>query len=80
MLNTYFCFALNRICDGKIGRAASKLGCQSDRPERGGDPTARKGSGQGRHRQGEVTWVVMVDPEGNEFRVLVPWKHPQNAG
>ncbi|HUO45855.1 MAG TPA: VOC family protein [Acidimicrobiia bacterium] len=23
--------------------------------------------------QGEVPWVVMADPEGNEFCVLVPW-------
>lgn len=29
--------------------------------------------------QGQVPWVVLADPEGNEFCVLVPWKHPQDA-
>ena len=26
--------------------------------------------------QGDVSWVVMVDPEGNEFCVLAPHDHP----
>lgn len=30
--------------------------------------------------QGEVSWVVMADPEGNEFCVLTPWTHPADAG
>ena len=29
--------------------------------------------------QGQVPWVVLADPEGNEFCVLVPWKHPEEV-
>ena len=28
--------------------------------------------------QGDVPWVVMSDPEGNEFCVLTPWVHPDD--
>ena len=31
-------------------------------------PRGRRGAG--RHRQGDVSWAVMADPEGNEFCVL----------
>ena len=29
--------------------------------------------------QGDVAWVVMADPEGNEFCVLTPWQNPAEA-
>jgi predicted enzyme related to lactoylglutathione lyase len=29
--------------------------------------------------QGDVAWVVMADPEGNEFCVLTPWTHPADV-
>jgi predicted enzyme related to lactoylglutathione lyase len=28
--------------------------------------------------QGDVPWVVMADPEGNEFCVMTPWIHPDD--
>lgn len=29
--------------------------------------------------QGDVPWAVLADPEGNEFCVMKPWKHPDDA-
>jgi predicted enzyme related to lactoylglutathione lyase len=29
--------------------------------------------------QGDVAWEVLADPEGNEFCVMKPWKHPDDA-
>ena len=29
--------------------------------------------------QGAVAWEVLADPEGNEFCVMTPWKHPDIA-
>jgi predicted enzyme related to lactoylglutathione lyase len=28
--------------------------------------------------QGDVSWAVMADPEGNEFCVMTPWTHPDD--
>lgn len=29
--------------------------------------------------QGDVAWIVMADPEGNEFCVLTPWTPPDTS-
>jgi predicted enzyme related to lactoylglutathione lyase len=28
--------------------------------------------------QGDVPWAVLADPEGNEFCVMTPWRHPDD--